>query len=199
MGERGSVGFRWTLRLILWAVGIAVMIPLYRAGTAYRSIDVAQQCLGEVRAAKVQLSGLYQQQRFCLCMFLRSSYLESRRMEPALKQVMALGEAPCEHVGIWKSARQASVYRVAMRDDNTFSSEAVSDFTRRRGYGGSTGYWGETDGSMVWIYDSGAVWPPDIDHIESDSPDKFILIEADGERTEFTRERALDSARCPSA
>lgn len=199
MSYRGSRGFRWTLRVIGWTVGLAIMIPLYRAGTAFQSIEVAQQCVGEASVKGGQQSSLFHAQRFSLCMFLKSSYLESRRLEPALRDVMALQAAPCAHVGIWKSARRRSVYRVTMQDDNTFSSQPVADFGPSRNSGGVTGYWGENDGKMVWIYDNGVFWPPDINRIEAESPDKFTLIEVNGERTEFTRERQLESARCPSA
>jgi len=198
MLDRGSLGFRWTLRLILWGVGIAIMIPLYRTGTAFHTIDVAQQCLGEANSRGTQPGSLFHAQRFSLCMFLKSSYLESRRLEPALLDVMSLGAAPCQYVGIWKSARSRSVYRVTMRDDSTFLSEPVTDFGPGRNGAGYSGYWGENEGRMVWLYDNGVAWPPDINRIESESPDKFTLIERNGERSEFVRERALESSQCPS-
>jgi hypothetical protein len=199
MFGRSSAGFRWTLRLLLWSVGIAFMLPLYRAGVAFHDVDTQQQCANETASAKGPQAGLFQQQRFCLCMFLHSGYLESRRLEPALDDVMALGAAPCDFVGIWKSARRRSVYRITMRDDNTFTSEPVADYGRMSGSAAGSGYWGENDGRLVWIYQSGVTWPPDINRIESQSADKFTLIETSGERTEFTRERPLQSARCPSA
>lgn len=199
MSDRSSGAFRWTLRALGWTVGIVLMIPLYRAGTAFQSVEVAEQCLGDASFKGEHQGSLFQAQRFSLCMFLKSNYLQSRRLEPALRDVMALRPPSCSRVGIWKSARRRSVYRVTMKDDNTFSSEPVADYGPTRESGGSTGYWGENDGRMVWIYDDGLFWPPDINRIEAESLDKFTLIEVNGERTEFTRERKLESARCPSA
>lgn len=197
MGGRGSPGFRWTVRIIAWSVAIALMIPLYRTGTAFQSIDLAQQCLGEAKSP--QQSGLFRAQRFSLCMFLKSSYIESRRLEPRLRDVMALPSAPCQYVGIWKSSRSLSVHRITMRDDGTFTSEPMSDYSRTRQPVGTSGYWGENEGRMVWIYNDGAIWPPDVNRIESQSTDKFSLIEVNGERTEFVRERQIESALCPTA
>lgn len=202
MPARGSKAFRWILRVIGWSVGIALIFPLYRAGSAFKSIEVMQQCMDQTQdkpgARGEHSNGLFQTQRLSLCMFLNSNYLESRRLEPALRDVMALGPPACEHVGIWKSARRRSVYRITLRDDNTFSGEPVSDVGAMRDSGDASGYWGENENRMVWIYDTGLVWPPDINRIESQSPDKFTLIEVNGERSEFTRERKLESARCPS-
>jgi hypothetical protein len=191
-----SGSFRWTIRLLVWGIGIAVMIPAYNIGRSFGTVSVMQECAEkDSKAAKV--NGLFGAQEFALCMFLKSNYLESRRQEPALRAVMALREAPCDRVGIWKSARERSVYRVTLNDDNRFTAESVSEFSPREFTGPISGYWGEAGTRMVWLYDEGVVWPPDINRLEAESQDRFALIEVNGERTEFTLERKLESKRCP--
>lgn len=195
---QSSGPFRWTVRLIVWAVAVAVMIPAYKIGSSFGTITVAQECLGNGSKAGLK-NGLFAAQGFSLCMFLKSNYLESRRQERAHRDVMALRAAPCERVGIWKSARRRSVYRVTLGDDNRFQAEPMSDFAPTPLSGPVSGYWGETQGKLVWIYDEGVVWPPDINRIEAESADRFTLVEVNGERTEFTRERKPESGRCASA
>lgn len=189
-----SAAFRWTLRVIVWGVGIAVMIPAYKIGSTLGTVMTIEECIGNRTGTK---NGLFEAQQLSLCMFLRSNYLESRRLEPVLRDVMALKAAPCERTGIWKSARRQSVYRVTLGDDNRFRAEPLSEVAPTPMSGEASGYWGETGGKLVWIYDHGVIWPPDINRIEDESTDRFTLVEVNGARTEFTRERRLESARCP--
>ena len=195
---RVSTSFKWTLRVLVWGVAALMIFPLYRTGVAYTSIALAQNCMASTGLKGHLDDSLYFAQRFSLCMFLGSSYLESRRQEPALRDVMAMEAPPCEFVGIWKSARRKSVYRLTLKDDGRFTGEEMVDYGPT---GGSEigGFWGEHAGRMVWIHNDGAIWPPDINPIEARSEDKFTLVEVNGERTEFTLERRLDSERCPSA
>jgi hypothetical protein len=190
-----SAGFRWTLRALAWSVALVAIVPGYRATMAFKSVESAERCSGELSAKAG--NNLFHAQRFALCMYLNSSFLEARRTEPMIRDVMSMNEAPCGRVGIWKSARKLSVYRVTLQDDNRFSAEALSDYTPRRNSDvGLTGYWGEAHGKLMWIYDDGHLWPPDINRVEAESTDKFTLVEANGERTEFTRERKLDAGKC---
>jgi hypothetical protein len=193
-----STGFRWTLRALAWGLVLVAAIPGYRAGMAFKAAGTAQQCAGEFSGSHG--GNLYHAQRFALCMYLNASFLEARRIEPAIREIMAMNDAPCGRVGIWKSARKLSVYRVTLKEDNRFSTEPVSDYGPARNQDmGMSGYWGEGHGKLVWIYDDGPVWPPDVNRIESESIDKFTLVEVNGGRTEFTRERKLGSRRCSGA
>lgn len=191
-----STPFRWTVRLIVWGVGLAIMVPAYRLGSTFGMIPVVQEC---ARAQSGKTNGLFEAQEFCLCMFLKSNYLESRRQEPLLRDVMALREPSCDRVGIWKSARERSVYRVTLYDNNRFHAEPMSDFAPTAFSGEASGFWGETRGKLVWIYDEGVTWPPDINRIVEESTDRFTVIEVNGERTEFTRERKAETGRCAAA
>ena len=189
------------MRLLLWGVAVAIILPVYFGGRIFGTVQNLEQCSDEASYKGFKQNNLFHAQRFSLCMFLRSNYWESRRLESALRDVMSLSATPpCARVGIWKSARRGSVYRVTLHEDSSFSAEGVVDYSPSP-YASDvgSGYWGETDGKLVWIHDNGIFWPPDINRIESDATDKFTLIEVNGQRTEFTKERNLETSRCPRA
>lgn len=195
--ERMPWGIKLVLRLIGYGLVAAVLvIPLYRAGVAFRTIEFAEQCTDEAQYKGVRQSSLAYAQRFSLCMFLKGGFVEAWRAEPALLHVMALPSLSCSRVGVWKSTRRRSVYTVTLGDDSRFTAEpvvAASDYAES-----ASGFWGEHQGVMVWIYESGVIWPPDINRIESDGPGRFTLIEVNGERTEFIQQQRLESKRCPA-
>lgn len=187
---------RWLLRIVGWSVAALVFIAIYRVGNAYRTVEFAGQCTRESQFKGEHQTNLGYAQRFSACMFLRSNFFEAWRTEPSLRHVMALPSAPCARIGVWKSTRRRSVYRVALRDDSSFIAEPVASPANPQAETVS-GFWGEHEGRMVWIYDNGILWPPDINPIENDSAGSFTLVEANGERTDFIREENLPSQRCP--
>jgi len=190
-------GVKLALRLIGFGlVAVVLILPLYRAGVAFRTVEFAEQCTDEAQYNGVKQTSLVYAKRFSLCMFLKNGFVEAARMEPALLHVMALPTLSCARVGIWKSTRRRSVYTVTLRDDSRFTAEPV---VAASAYAESaSGYWGEHQGVMVWIYENGVIWPPDINRIESDGPGRFTLIEVNGERTEFIQQQRLESKLCPA-
>lgn len=195
--EQTPWGVRLFLRLMIFGLITAVIVvPLYRAGVAFRTVEFAEQCSSEAELRGMPNNDLAYAQRFSLCMFLKGGFIEAWLGEPALLHVMSLPSAACARVGVWQSTRKQTVYTVTLHDDSSFIAEPVVDL--RPSAGPVSGYWGENQGVMIWIYDNGLMWPPDINRIENQTPGRFTLVEANGERTEFSQKETLDSQRCPA-
>ncbi|MCI0507988.1 MAG: hypothetical protein L0Z73_18030 [Gammaproteobacteria bacterium] len=82
-----------------------------------------------------------------------------------------------------------SIYQVTLGADGQFLAEPVK--TSDRDAIRVTGSWGVVGSGdsqkMVWLYDEGHVWPPDVNPITNPTPDSFVLVEQNGSRTEFIR------------
>ncbi len=89
------------------------------------------------------------------------------------------------------------LYRVILRPDGGFIASPIvtTDITHAT----SSGQWGVRDGSMIWFYDEGLTWPPDINRIVPKDADHFALIERNGTLTRYERARDPRSPGCPAA
>ena len=82
------------------------------------------------------------------------------------------------------SRKDGATYKVDLNEDGSFLA-APYDNTRRRG-AKVTGMWGISGKQMVWLYDIGMTWPPDINPITEASSQGFTLIEMNGSATRYT-------------
>lgn len=115
----------------------------------------------------------------------------SVQFRPTRVMVMSLPSAPCRYVGTWSSTRPGSKYKITLTDDSRFVGEPVG------GTGGTVrGLWGAVDGKMIWFYDTGVAWPPDINQILPESRSRFTLVEVNGTRTQFELIDAIKSNSC---
>jgi len=123
------------------------------------------------------------------CVDARSGFMESFSFNPMKMLFSDLPAVPCNYIGTWRSTRVNSIYQILLESDGQFLADPVK--VADHGAGQVTGSWsivgtGENQ-KMVWLYDEGQVWPPDINPIKVISSDSFVLIEQDGSRTSFTR------------
>jgi hypothetical protein len=102
--------------------------------------------------------------------------------------------ARCRYAGVWSAARGAVVYQVTLDADGKFVAEPGQNSAPNAAE--VSGAWGVAGRALVWVYDSGPVWPPDINPISAESDSAFTLAEVNGTTTRYTRIQRDASAAC---
>ncbi len=168
--------------LVLFAVGS------YREGglPAY-----AKSCAGQQRWNPVSVDSL---RNWAQCVDSSGGIIGSAMFRPTMSMVKSLPSVPCSYVGIWSSTRPGSQYQIRLTDDSRFYGVPVQPASMTAP---EQGMWGVVDGKMIWFYDKGMVWPPDINQIlPGADPRHFTLVEVNGMRTQFELIQKISSTRC---
>ena len=92
--------------------------------------------------------------------------------------------ARCRYAGVWSAARNSVVYIVTLEADGRFIAEPGENTPANARP--ISGAWSAAGNALAWVYDSGAVWPPDINPISAESADAFTLREVNGNVTRYT-------------
>ncbi len=177
----------WIVRAFVWAIVLtAALGGLYFIGML-RLPESVEACLGI--ATEGGQTALVRTQRITTCIDDRAGMLEQLVYFRIEGMVAALPATPCRFVGTWTSSRPPNPdYVVELKADSEFTATP----TRTAGEI-ITGSWGVHDDWMIWMYDTGLVWPPDSNRIIDASETGFTLVEVDGEHTRFER---TDAASC---
>lgn len=101
---------------------------------------------------------------------------------------------PCKYVGIWSSRRGSDMYRIALKDDGTYSMmrPGVSDNSPPL----YIGYWTVQGNNMVWRHKIGNTGEADINPIQHQSDSQFTLTEGNGSHTVYELIEAVRSSGC---
>lgn len=186
----------WITRTIGWSFGaVAIAIAWYITGHM-RLITHYMGCLDE-RDKRVALkqTAMENAEELVACVDTRSGFVEALAFRPMKRLFAALPSTPCNYVGMWNSVRNDSIYKITLGADGQFLAEPVK--TSDPNATTVTGSWGVVgtgdNQEMVWLYDEGHIWPPDINPIKDTRADGFKLVEKNGSLTEFNR---TGSANC---
>jgi hypothetical protein len=177
-------------RIIGYSVAaIAIAITWYVAGNV-RLVTHYTECLNKPSARDAgRPTAMENAKALVACVEDRSGIVEWLAFRPTKRLFSALPLTPCNYVGTWRSRREDSIYQITLGANGQFLAEPVR--TSDRGATRVTGSWGVVGSgdnrNMVWLYDEGHIWPPDVNPIKQLTPSGFILVEQNGSRTEFTR------------
>jgi hypothetical protein len=188
----------WITRTIGYSVGaIAIAIAWYITGNVLL-VDHYANCLTKSPSAGSKLTAMQNAKALVACVDARSGPFEMLAFMQTKRLFAALPSAPCNYVGTWQSTRENSVYQVTLQADGQFLAEPVRTSDRdARNITGSWGAVGKGDSQkLVWLYDEGHIWPPDVNPVKNFRADGFTLVEQNGSRTEFGR---AAGALCPAA
>ena len=163
---------RWTLRTIGWTISLLVIFGLMYRVTFKKQVEQTVNCLEQTSSEERASTPLTSVDKYARCV--------------AGKAVVAKGALPerCRYAGEWWSTRGNVVYRMTLNVDGSFMAEPGKNAPVNAEE--ITGAWAVAGRSLVWVYDTGAVWPPDINPISDQSADAFALGEVSGETTRFT-------------
>ena len=140
-------------------------------------------CRRGVRFDAKERSALASTKAFVACVDSHAGK-DGRRLFAEKRAVFdALPNTPCEYVGIWAATRGKEHYRVVLDEDGSFHADAYRDTARPRT--AMSGSWGIAGQQIVWMYDAGLTWPPDVNAITPLGKDAFELKEVDGSTTRY--------------
>lgn len=182
----------WVLRIAGWTVGLGLIFGIVFWYGNFKITHHITECFHE--QAHANPNALRAAQQLFACVEKKSGPLERLLLSHNRKALAALPNAPCRYVGTWTATRPGAVYRVTLKDSGDFVAEPVQGPSRDV----ITGSWGVYRDSMVWIYDSGQLWPPDINDIRQAGADAFALVEADRSLTQYALYARAPSQNCPS-
>jgi len=184
LNDKPPTPVSWTSRIIFYGVLLALISGLIFGLGSWRLASNTIKCNEEIHTSGNNNSPLENAQAMGSCIEMANSFLENFLIRNTLKVLKGLPNTPATYVGVWDSSRPKCTYKIEFHDNSDYTADPVNC-----GYNAEslTGSWGVFDNQIVWMQNEGRTWPPDINRIESETPDSFVLIEETGTRTTFTR------------
>jgi hypothetical protein len=168
------------LRLIAYSAALAIIGSGVVAHAKFKIGVAAEEC---ARGKPVEKTTLQLAKDFAACVYTGSGMVGRILLNRPKSRIDALPSVPCRYVGTWASNRGEMIYKITLKQTGEFLAvplKAPADAEPL------SGIWGVHRGVMVWLYDSGLTWPPDVNDIEAETPNGFRLRERNGERTDFS-------------
>jgi hypothetical protein len=172
-------------------VAIAIVFALAYKVLFQKQVVRTAACLDRVSSAQPAMSALASVEKYAAC-------IAGQAGSATPSSASALSPR-CRYAGVWTATRGKMVYQVTLEADGKFVAEPAENAPVNAP--NITGAWSVAGHSMVWAYDSGAVWPPDINPISADSASgesasTFTLTEVNGSTTHYGLIERLQSAAC---
>ncbi len=184
----------WITRGLAYGFGLFVIIGMLMSVGKGRLAGNTQLCLEEAgKPGSAKKSALANAQALGGCIESKNGPLENTLIGPTRKMLKALPHASCKFVGRWKSSKTATGYEISLHGNGDFSARPWSDREFTEIIAGS---WGVYDNHLVWFYNEGTVWPPDVNRMLVTGPNSFTLTEMNGSKTDFLRFDALPPENC---
>ena len=172
----------WTLRLISWTIALSIIFVLMYKVAFKKHTENTVNCLDQASSGEQTRSPLASVEKYSACIVGKT---------PA---VVDAAPARCRYAGTWAAARAGMVYDMTLEPDGSFVAEPGQNTPPNAP--AITGAWGVAGRTLVWVYDSGPVWPPDINPILNESVEAFTLKEVDGATTSYTLVQKTKASLC---
>ncbi len=181
---------------MLWLVALLIIFSLGQKIMGKKVVERKAACLDQASSAGRATSPIDAVNKYAACMGLPVDN------QPAF--TVASGNtgntgndtrpARCRYLGVWAATRGNMVYQVTLEADGKF----VAVPARNAGDNAQTitGAWSVSGKSIAWVYDSGAVWPPDVNPVSNETSDEFTLSEVNGSSTRYSLIEAFTPAVC---
>ncbi len=181
---------KWLLRGTLWLAALFIIFSLGHKVMGKKVVERKIACLDQASSAGRATNPLEAANKYAACMGLPVDN------KPADTVASSNGTRParCRYLGRWAATRGNVVYRVTLEADSTFVAEPAQNAGADAQT--ITGAWSVAGKSIAWVYDSGAVWPPDVNPVSNETSDEFTLSEVNGSSTRFTLIEAFTPAVC---
>ena len=174
----------WTLRLIGWAIALSIIFVLMYKVAFKKQLENTVNCLDQASSGELTRSPLASVEKYSACMVGKAPVVVGTASLPAR----------CRYAGIWAAARAGMVYDVTLEPDGSFVAEPGQNTPPNAAT--ITGAWGVAGRTLVWVYDNGPVWPPDINPILNESDNAFMLKEVDGATTSYSLVQKSKASLC---
>ena len=202
-----STSSTWVLRSILWVVASCIVLSLIYKLAFRKVVEQRLDCLDRATAAQRANSPLTAVDGYATCIgkggVVNLSGASSAHVPAPAPAAGITRGAPgntdtrptrCRYAGVWAATRGTVVYILTLEADGRFTAEPGANTPPNAQT--ITGAWSTAGNTMAWVYDSGAVWPPDINPISAESMDAFTLTEVNGSKTRYTLMERYRSTEC---
>lgn len=174
----------WALRAIGWSVALLIIFTLlYKVMFQKQAVSV-QGCLDQAASSQRPRTPAASVEKYAACV----------APQPLAPAATALPPR-CKYAGRWSATRGEMVYQVTMDADGRFIAEPAQNTSP--GAVAITGAWNVAGKALVWAYDTGAVWPPDVNPLSAETDSSFSLAEVNGAITNYVLVERTASALCP--
>jgi hypothetical protein len=187
MRDKKSVRPRpnWGLMTVTWIVALAILLALAYRLMFRQQVARTVDCLDQAASAQRATTPLAAVNKYAACIAWTSG---------APSDTSTARPARCRYAGVWEAARGIRAYQVTLEADGQFVAEPGQNVPVHEP--AITGAWAVAGKSLVWAYDSGAVWPPDINPISAESENAISLTEVNGSTTRYTLIERLAGESC---
>ena len=175
---------------MLWLVALMIIFTLGYKVMGKKVVDRKIACLDQASTAERATTPIAAVDKYAACMGLPVDNT------PVAKPASSNDTRParCRYLGKWAATRGNMVYHVTLEVDGQFVAEPAQN--ARADAQTITGAWSVAGKSIAWVYDSGAVWPPDVNPVSNETSDEFTLTEVNGSTTRYTLIAAFTPAIC---
>lgn len=172
-------------RTLIWAAFSVIIIFLLYKAVVRKTVESTVDCLERKAHNEQYLTRLAAVEGYARC-------VAKNERRPA--STLGPGNPRCAYAGIWSSKRREVEYFLTLNADGTFIAEPGQGTQPNERP--ITGAWTVANNKMVWAYDSGPVWPPDINPIFDERASALKLREVDGATTELIRLPTEGAQKC---
>jgi hypothetical protein len=186
MPDESLTRYRPAIRFVSFAALVVALILLtfaWRALTKHK-VTSTLNCLDKAASAQQATSALTAVDKYAACAATLAGTAGTTPERPPR----------CRFAGVWTSTRGNASYQVTLNVDGSFTAEPGAGVPPNEP--GVTGAWSVAGNALAWAYDSGAVWPPDINPIFAESEAAFSLREVNGTSTRFALVERSTAAMC---
>ena len=153
-------------------MGLLIIFALIYRVTFRKQVERTVNCLDRASSEERATSPLMSVNKYVKCIVRSAAVATDAR------------PARCRYAGVWAATRGEMVYDVTLESDGLFTAEPAQNTSENAPV--ITGAWAVAGRTMVWAYDGGAVWPPDINAISAETDSAFTLMEVNGVPTRYT-------------
>ena len=189
MNTEMGAGLKWAIRGFGWLIALGVMaVFVHRYGVS-RVNTATANCMEQSRGGRTALAI---SQELLDCIWAKSGPLERWILKDRKALMSGLPYPPCRYIGMWRATRPGAIYNITLRDDSTFLAEPIQPSNAET----ISGSWGFNKDRLLWFYDNGRIWPPDINRVRHQDDKIFLLTEQDGSTTTYMLMQRFESTAC---
>ncbi len=166
----------WTLLTITWIAAVVILVTMAYKLMFQKQVGRTASCLDQASTTELYASPSATVENYASCI----AWIGGN----AKISADAARHARCRYAGKWTATRGSATYLVTLDADGSFLAEPGQNVPATEQ--AITGAWTVAANTLVWAYDGGPSWPPDINRVSAESESAFSLTEVNRSITRYT-------------